>query len=151
LVEPGEQQLLTLATWSPAEAQTAWLDLCRWAACLCWCPHCQRLVAAGRHGSSWQRQWWANDIGTGLATCIWHMQLLREREDAGVTLAADAPPPPPPPATVAPPPAAPAAALPCGLKEIPPPPDDSGDWEWVPDEGDADAVGSQAESDQGEH
>jgi hypothetical protein len=127
--------------------------LCQWAACLLWCPICGRLVTAGRHGSDWRRQWWANDIGLGLATNIWHMEILRE-----LCVAATAAPHAIPQEEAAAGPAPP-AARPYGLKELPaavpprpPPPDDSGDWEWVPDEGDADAVGqAQAEGGPGEH
>jgi hypothetical protein len=143
---PDEPQLLTLATWPTAEGMAAEAALCQWAACLLWCPTCARLVTAGRHDPDWRRQFWANDIGIGLATNIWHMQLLRELTDPAPATPRGGPKNQ---AAAVPPPTPPAAALPNGLKELPLPPDDSGEWEWVPDEGDADAVGAQAEGDEG--
>jgi hypothetical protein len=135
---PDAAQLETLATWPPAEGMAAEAALCQWAACLLWCPTCGRLVTAGRHDPDWRRQWWGHAIGPGLATNIWHMQLLRELADP----APAAPGGPKEEAAVAPPPA---ADLPCGLKELPPPESDDEEWVWVPDGGSAD-VGEAEES-----
>jgi hypothetical protein len=134
LAEPNPEQLQTLEGWTAAELGAASDALCQWAACLLWCPTCGRLVASGCHSPDWRRQWWANDIGIGLATNIWHMELLRELCVAALAVpggstpgkAAAAPPPPPPTSGAA----------------------DDEEWVWLPDGADAD-VGQAQEGEGG--
>jgi hypothetical protein len=162
LREPDRDQLLTLADWSVEDLTAAEAELsasyCSPYACLAWCPGCSRLVlvraeAVGleyppRHERDrrllrclvpcpyWR--WCESRTGTTCGHCS-GKGILAQDEPPGV----ESPTPPAPPPTPEP-----ARPLPCGLRELPPPPDEplaeGEEWVWVPDEEAGDVEATEA-------